>query len=462
MLENYLTRKTIAPISRGVLLGKLITYYTRSCVQYLKYVIAYISFPLSRIHFDLKEIKDQLILIDTYFLVYKTGKEGTTNDLYFPDLEREILKSGKIFAYLPMFLPSTKPFYTYKALKRLKKRNIPLLIEFQLLNAGDLVSIFFFMCLYPLHVLKFARNLGTETYENRLLRYELLTTLNQPTFMGYSRFLQGRKIGSISSVKIRFISWFENQVIHKNIYKGLRTENMNVSILGCQLFLYPTSILNILPDQREIPLGIVPDKIVVNGPFYLPTGNVLPCEVGPSIRYKKLFEEKIQFEFRENILILLPYHDYEIVNILKILNEIGYLDEKMLIKFHPTTEIILYKNLVPSAAELVDDDIYELFRTTKIVLGAESGSLIEAASLAIPGIVIHHPDRFTHNPFPRKGRGLIWESGKNVDDIVRLINKFNTILVEKTDALLSVSKIYKEMFFSEVNEKSIRNAFDLH
>ena len=49
---------------------------------------------------------------------------------------------------------------------------------------------------------------------------------------------------------------------------------------------------------------------------------------------------------------------------------------------------------------VLENDIYDLFKFTKIVFGGESGSLIEAVSLAIPAIIVENPRRFTHNPFP--------------------------------------------------------------
>ena len=331
-LENYLKHKSIKPVSYPMLSALLFIYYVRSIIKFGKYVLCKISYHLSRQEFDLSSVEREIVLIDVFFPINRIEKEKAFNDLYFIGLDKVLRKMGKKFAYVPFFYPQVTPFRLYRNLRLLKRKNTPVLTEFQLLSWSDLLSLCVFLITYPFHVMKLAYSLRDDSYKNILMKYELLATIKQVTIFGYVRYLQGKRISSISNLDIKFISWYENQVQHKNMYKGLRSGKKSVLIYGCQLFLYPTSMLSVLVDETESFFDVLPDKILVNGSYYLPDNKRINCVIGPSLRYKRLFNTPIDFKTRKNILVLLPYIDYEIENILRMLNYLNYRKEKIVIK----------------------------------------------------------------------------------------------------------------------------------
>jgi len=459
--ENYLEYKSVKSISLYTLTGRLIAYYVKSVIEFCKYLFCSISYTLSRQEFDLKKVNGEIILIEVFFLIDKIEKERTFSDPYFLGLEKILRKLGKVFAYVPMFSPAPSPLRLYRILRLIKKEKVPVLSGFQLLSWNDSFALLYFLVTYPFHVLKIARNLRNDSYANRLLKFELLRTINQVPILSFDRYLQGKAIASIPCSRIKFISWYENHTTHKNMYKGLRTGREKVFIYGAQLFYYAATHINIMVDHGEVCFGIVPDKIIVNGPNYLPDGNKKGWIVGPSLRYKRLFEATISFETRVNLLALLPYIEYEIVNILTVLGSLDYPQERIRIKFHPATQQEDYEALVPIGAKVVKSDIYDLFRTTKIVIGAQTGSLVEAACLAIPAVIVENPNRFNHNPFEEKGKGVIWDSGKSGDEIKRIISKFEVLLANQKDRILEMADYYKSGFFSEPSDQKIIEAFGL-
>ena len=109
----------------------------------------------------------------------------------------------------------------------------------------------------------------------------------------------------------------------------------------------------------------------------------------------------------------------------------------------------------------LEDDIYDLFNRSKIILSIESGVLIEGISAAIPAIVLYNPEKYSHNPLPSKGRSVVWDSANNEHDVERLIEKFNHKLVNEKEKLLEYAKTYKEMFFCEPTDEKIIDSFDL-
>jgi hypothetical protein len=420
-----------------------------------------VVYLLSNQKFDLKSLDDEIILIDVYFLMNKPHHNNAYFYDYFDGLDK-ILDERKInYVYLPIFVHNKSIYKFYNILKLVKNNKLPILTEYQLLSLVEYLKLLQFIMNYPMHVLKLVYGLRNNSKKNQYLKYHLLYTLDQVTFQNFVFFLKGKKLSSISWKHIRMISKYENQVIDKNIYKGLRSSKTKVSIYGCQLFIYPFSLLNIHADPNEIPHGVVPDKVLVNGNYYLYENSRINSVVGPSFRYKYIFQNDSDFNLKENLIILLPYIDYECRNILQIVRDIDYQNGEIIIKFHPTMKMKDYKNLIPKNVKISNKTVSELFQNTNIIISNESGSLVEAVSLCIPAIVIKNKNRYLHNPLSAIGKGIIWDSAECAADVNKLINKFQHSLNNEKEDLAKYANKYKDMFFCEPTEKKIIDAFDL-
>ena len=149
------------------------------------------------------------------------------------------------------------------------------------------------------------------------------------------RYFLGKRVSSLKGPEIKCISWYENQARDKTFIRGLRHVPGKVEIFGAQLFLRTPNVLNIIPDESEIPFGVLPDKVLVNGPNYDLGLKYTSEEVGPSLRYWKLFQVKADPKKGNIILVLLPYWDHVINNILSLIRLIDW-PAAVVIKFHPT------------------------------------------------------------------------------------------------------------------------------
>ena len=74
-----------------------------------------------------------------------------------------------------------------------------------------------------------------------------------------------------------------------------------------------------------------------------------------------------------------------------------------------TFKIDNYKELIDKDIQVVEENIYDLFLISKIIIGISTGALIEAACLAIPAIIIPHPTKFSLSYFTNCGKGVIWD-----------------------------------------------------
>lgn len=462
-LDKFLKEESPNRLNIFAIFYRLLTYYAKSFVCFLIYLSFFAVFYLSKLRYAVRPASKELLLIDTYFLMNKIEKAGVYDDLYFIGLKDVLEKLGKNYAYLPVFYATRNPVRLFKAFRILKKNKMPTLTEYQLLSLSDLFRILYFILRYPIDLLVFSWNIKEDTYRGKLLKTELIDSLKFVTFLKFSRYLQGRKIASLPYKNVKVISWFENQAIDKNLYRGLREVGGNVKIYGSQPFVYAKSFLNVLPDENEARFGIVPDKITVSGTYFIPKNTSLNFVVGPSFRYKKIFTTEIDRKIQKNIVVLMPYFVDDVENILGLLNKPSLINRSFTIKTHPSMPVQRFNKLLPAGVEVTEMDTYELFKTAKIMISSESGSLVEAASLGIPVISIKSNKRLNHNPLPIYGKGIIWDEVGNVEELNATITKFEDILSDEDKCIRmgAIAQEYKRMFFCDPTDENIIGAYDL-
>lgn len=461
-LINFLKNKPVKNISYYFIMSKLIRYYFFSFKNFFSYILEFFEYLFSGLCYQYNFNLSQMVLIDMPFFIPSIKRKDCFRDSYFPGLSEFLKKRNIKYCYLPMFDGMKKRCTIFNILKIFKKQNIPVITEYQLLCVRDLLYILFFILVYPLRVFKLVKSLDNNIYEQRLLRNELIETLDDITFMSFSRYLQGKKIASLPYKKIRVISWYENQVINKNLYRGLRDIPANITIYGAQLFTYSKNELNIVTDENEFVHKTLPDKILVNGDWLIPKNTKLNYAVGPSFRYSKIFTNKIEnMDKRKKILISLSYHKGEAISILKKINVLKSCPYRLIVKPHPVTNIDDLRNFIPENVGFIEGDLYEIFKTARMIIGGATGTLVEAASLGIPAIFILNPDMINANPLPNYGKGIIWDEASNANELQTLIDKFESRLVANSDEIEDIARIYRENLFCKPEENNILKAFDL-
>ena len=462
-LKRFLKRENPELPNSLKVFSRLLFYYLKSFVYFGIYLSFFAVFYISRLKYAVNPHLRELVLIDTFFLIDRIEDSGNYEDTYFVGLKEILEKLGKHYAYLPVFYITKNPARLFKTFRFLKKNRIPVLTEYQLLSAGDLFRLFYFILKYPIDVLIFARSIREDTYEAKLLKAEIIDNLRFTTFLKFSRYLQGKKIASLVCEKIKLISWFENQTIDKNLYKGIREGENKIKIYGAQPFIFSKSILNILADENEAKFGVVPDRMVVSGSYFIPEHSTLDFVVGPSFRYRKIFTTVFEVKDRDNLLVLLPYFIEDAKNILNLLSKTGISAQNIMVKAHPATPVKKFKNILPLNVKVATDDIYELFKTTKMVIGAASGTLVEAASLGIPVIYVKSIHRFDYNPLPIYGKGIIWDEVTSTAELEKLLAKFGNALdnINESDKIKKIAYEYKNMFFCKPTYENIIKTYEL-
>ena len=105
----------------------------------------------------------------------------------------------------------------------------------------------------------------------------------------------------------------------------------------------------------------MPDLVLVNGTYYLRDESLVNFKLGPSMRYAGLFNTKVNARTKTALLVLMPFFEYEINEILEMIDE-AELSVKIFIKFHPAINKNKYIQKLEGKMQIVDDDIYSLFQ----------------------------------------------------------------------------------------------------
>ena len=77
---------------------------------------------------------------------------------------------------------------------------------------------------------------------------------------------------------------------------------------------------------------------------------------------------------RGSLVVLLPYFVEDAENILNLLNKSNIPVQNIIVKAHPATPAEKFKSILHPNAKVAGEDVYELFKTAKIVIGAASGN----------------------------------------------------------------------------------------
>jgi len=459
-IRQKLENSTPSNVDFWFILKKLLTYYKKSFKGFYYYIVNFFIYLRYAKKFDFKATGEEIIIVDTFFIIDKVlERQDGFSDSYF-GLDDTFQRLDKEYVYIPVFYGLFSPAKMREVFSILRKKEYPVVCEYDLLSMLDFVRILCFIIRYPFKVINFTSSLDSRQYNDRLLHFAMLDGLGAVTFHRYSRYLQGKRFARFKKTRIKLISWYENQTIDKNLYRGMRDSDADTYIIGAQLFLFSCIYMSVLVDENEISFKTVPDKVLVNGEYYLPESSIVKFEVGPSLRYKKLFECNIQRSVANegSILVLLSYFLEDARNVLEM---ISHLDskEKIILKAHPATDINLLKDLLKTSYMISSVDIYDLAKEAKLVVASATGAMLELASIGLPIVVVKSKDAFEYNPLTELGDGVLWYA---IDSKEELLNTIETISTFNDCGILKkIGNKHKVLFFCEPTEENIKKAFEL-
>lgn len=457
ILEAYVAGEPPPKVTFLIKIKKLVLYFVKNILGLMQFAVTTIFHWFSGLKFEVDK-KDELILLDIYFVENQIlGKDGF-KDIYFPGLSKYLKKTEKTYAFIPRWFGSKRPLKLLRVFRKLRKKQVPVLTPYQVLGVVDYLRALRFVMLYPFSVFRFMKTLGS-SYEDKLLGFALWDVFDGQVVENYIRFLFGQRLSLLVPGRIKCISWYENVPAEKMFYFGLRTLPEKTEIIGAQLFVRPNTLMNLFPDVDEIPFKVIPDKILVNGPSFRFNLDQVPVEVGPSLRYKYLFNS-VGSKVGGFILVVMPYWDHVTNHVLSVIREVDW-PVPVKIKFHPTMNWEKYKTKIPEKFSVTTEPLPSVLPGALMVVGHSTGALVEAAALGIPVIDILCPKKFSHDYTPESGNGVIWGQADNSKDVGLLIKNFQETLKENPKQLEGEGREMRSFCFAEPTEELMRRAFEL-
>ncbi|MCH2389967.1 MAG: hypothetical protein MK234_04720, partial [Nitrospinales bacterium] len=136
MLEFYLAGVIPDSFSLAKKIIKIIQYYLKNTAWFVLYLLAKVAHLLSGQKYSIDESK-KLYALDVYFIVSDILRQKKFEDRYLTGLAEVLDKSGESYVYIPRWFGSWNPICLFKAFRILRKKEYPVLTEFQLLEWSD-------------------------------------------------------------------------------------------------------------------------------------------------------------------------------------------------------------------------------------------------------------------------------------------------------------------------------------
>jgi hypothetical protein len=401
----------------------------------------------------------QYLIIDTFIHVKNTILNRIYAERYFPLVYDILKKANKNYLILPRMVEtnSKNPFEIIKFFKIMNKDSNDYIFEYGLLSLKNLIQLFVLIILYPFKTLRLLQKENTEI--DIIFNNELVQNIQNQNFNTFSRFIFGQNISKLNNIK-HIYSWSEFQVIERSFNYGIKSNNKNIVLCGCQFYINYETYFNAHLSKIDYINNYAYDKIFVNGTYYKKISNTIEYIDGVSLRYNNIFKFKNAFTDYKTILVLGTHDILETKDILESIAKFTY---KIIFKNHPDNSISYYKDLLSKYNNIFykNENIYELFKISDMVITGASGTSLEAVSCGLSVVIMSNKHNFTIYPLLENGKGLIWNISYDNDDLIFIIKQLYNNRKNKLDNIKQISSWYKLNFFIEPNNKNIKKVFEI-
>ncbi len=489
ILRRYLTKAPHASCSATFLLKGIFRYLVSNIGHLLFLLLARLYIMLKGwalpealvAHGQRDKTTLPLVIIDSFAVLPRLAQRKQFEELYLPGLFEEAQENAQQGVRLYRLYGSRHPRVLWQAFGVLAATGG--VTESHLFTLKDWWALCCHICLYPLALWKLVRSLGhyAPHLPEAYIRTALIHSMGQCVLLGEARriaafrlahYLAQRPFTATGLPKI--ISWYENQTINKAFQRGLAQAEIqtgrHVRVVGAQLFTWPANLLNNHPDDAEAALGLAPDVVAVNGPYFLPEASTQTYTVGPSVRYKEVFAATNvganvanagDGNAEKPLLVLLSYHPEETRRVLELVLPLATEKGRVVYKFHPATQPSLYGAWLPPNPQIVMEGLFSALQNAGAVIGAGSGSLLEAAAIGIPVLAVEASSvpGLGLNYFPQEGpacgKGEIWAPVSSAFEVEAVLERLHAKR-KNTEEYAAKVKAFRDLVFTEPTKQRLQ------
>lgn len=470
IFDNFQKKLTLEKKSPKVMIPKYARYFISNTLHIFYLLTLKIILLIQKWELPtLVEGEKKRYIISTFALLPKLIEDKKYKERYLPGLADAIKDEGGLCLEHLNFYGTRNPIKLWQAVKILKK-NKQNFTYIHLLKFSDGLQLIKHLFCYIWEMKKIIASLknSEEKSPEYYIYHALLENIGICIMPGEVARLGGKRLASWLK-KGRIICWYENQTINKCLFAGIteakkenKTKDLQIDSIGAQLLIWPSELLNNYPDPWEAKMGLMPDKVLVNGKFFLPSIDTQPCQyaIGPSLRYKNLYklekkisEKKVDMGGRIKILCLLSYHEDESRKVLALIEKLDSKHYDIKLRFHPAGQNKKLINAVTPRYKISQDRLYNELWQADLALGAGSGSLAEAVAIGTPALTL----KGALNYLPPFGKGFLWEE---IKDAREMESKAQRLLDAKGSVdYLEIQNNFKNLLFTKPSPALIKTSF---
>ena len=466
ILQNLVFQHHAKSQARLFVLAQVSRFYCRCLLLFLHYVTIFVGVKIARRTptVAVRSAATKLTVIDTFALVDPILRDGTYIEKYFPSLPRllqELEIAYVIFPVLDRYPLSL--IDAIKVVKTLWHSEYPIVTEFDLLGFSDLAALARFIIRYPLDVIALAKSVRCRSEIDDLLCGELIATLHQSQapVAGFIRYVSAKRLANSANCHINLISWCENRVLDKGLYRGFRECASSASIYACQNYVAYPAYLSMRIAESEIEAQVTPDYILVNGPAFLHESGKFQYRLGPSLRYQWIYSGKDKVGAKSTCVICLSYFTLLSSELIGVCSASALLRGIPIpVRAHPAYAKNTRPHL-PTTWYYTKQEVPQLLAAAAVLITSESGTALEAVAVGTSVIIIASQSSFTCNPLMDIGKGEIWDLAYDSLELDAIYSRLVIFRRDHPSRIEELASLYKSQCFVEPTVENIKLAFDL-
>jgi hypothetical protein len=454
--ELLLKNKNIPVVAFSRKLLYISKYFATSLAFLVLWISKKILFNLITPCFNIRNI-NHLHVVDIFLLSEGIVQSGRFHDRYLSDLTKTLRKNHLNYVYLPCFYQDGyNPITWFKLYRILKKSKHQFISEYDLLSYFDILKIVKFLFRYLFSLLNLIKIHKVESNIDKAIHFSLEKSLKDYTLVAYIRYLVGVNLAKRFN-NAKLLSYCEYQVVDRSLYKGIKDIDKGFEIYAYQQLRKYEFFMNMQIPEQDMGIGIAPDKIIVNGNYYIPKKSNYDY-MALSIRNSEVFNFK-KNDSAKDCLVLLPYSIIESKRILEVVSTSSIPKDNLYFKPHPTLDSRVCRQYCDEK-NIIDGDLYQYLPSTKIIITSMSGTALEAVSMGISVIIIANKGNVFINPLIDLGRDLIWSLVCDSNELNKSYISLNHKRVEFPSKVVQLAEEYRDLFFFQSTERLILKSFN--
>lgn len=442
------------------LIKNIFIYYIKSILGIIFFMLHGIVYRISNLYkknqyTSVKQYTNkEIIVFDTFTMIDRIYGSRQYNDSMFSDYYNCLSNEKKDF-FIIAFLFGDRPYNLFRRWKTynvLAKTKYNYITEFDIMNYLDYIKMFIFIIVYPFKMLVLLNNKIDKDID-KIFYEEIIESIKSKQFENYNRYLFGKSFGKLllkNNNSLRLVSWFENQIIHKLLFLGIRESGCLSYIIGTQYYSYTNSLYHMQLDETKFNKKIAPDEILVKGKYFLKNSNNIIYRIGYAPReiyLNKIYINQKNMIDKNKIFIMLSYDIEEGKHILNILSPY---DKELFIKLHPNHRLNNPFPINDKFRYCNNETNESIFGNSALIITGASGIALEAIASGCSVLIIQDNNKFPQYAIPSNhmGKEIIWDIAYSLEDVKICIPKLLNQRKENINKIIELARWYKENLFS--------------